>query len=995
MLIDLTVLSQLNAAPVILTQPNKEVISGHHYTYDVDATDRNGDSLTYKLLVAPNGMTIDQTTGLIRWNTTTSNIGNSSVLVEVGDGRGGVTQQQYSLSIIDAPPNRPPVFTSTPVVDAAINTSYIYQANASDADDDSLTYSFVNAPTGMTIDGSTGKISWVPTTISFQSLPFVSVTVRVADERGGVADQSFKINVQPEPGNHAPIIISEPVTQVYSPSSTLDGVVFGLKSQAPGSNASSQAPTKLFSFNVNGSNFKDLGVVTLNNSQIDADGLAVSEKYGLLGFALSSTGSVLISINSSTSVAKTLGIPLADREIRGAVFDLDDNLWVIDVAKSELLNLNPLDSSILKSTGLKFLGQPLSLLDGADIAVDDQGQFYLTTYSSVANGSSIYALDITTGVLTQLISDPGQYLAGMTFASADNTSHLFGYEVNLTDDIFSYDPNANYARTILFPNIISEFNSGRGDLAAIVHKSRYSYSVKAIDPDKDSLTYSLLTAPTGMKIDSSTGGISWDNPVASTTPIDVTVQVQDSRGGVDTQKFILQVNTGTRPSEIRGTIWEDLDSDGVREPGERGLSGVQVYLDLNQNGLFDNNESTTYTNEQSEYNFTNLSAGTYIVREVLPNDFTYTSPQPTPLFSSNLIQNGSFEQGPNTNDFAIVGAGSNIIPYWNVTIGSVDYVIKSYWQSSDGNISIDLTGSPENGGLSQTFSTIPNKNYLVTFDLSTNPSVNPGQGIPMIVKAAGQSATFIGVSSGNYQDMKYFTYTWQFSAKSATTTLEFSSQSPFYARGPVLDKVSVAEIISQNDFKQVVNLVAGEIASDINFGNSRINQSIVNNQPTFTSSNPPTTAIVGELWQYHAAATDLDKDVLTYELIAKPEGMIVDPTTGIVRWKPTLEQSTGNLVQLGGFDTNGGEKAGVYDIILAVRDGKNGIDLQTFQIQVVAPNTAPVFTNFPTNQLEATLNYSIQYQFKAQDTEGDPIIYSLDASAPNGAIINPITGVLS
>ncbi|MCC5619596.1 putative Ig domain-containing protein [Nostoc sp. CHAB 5836] len=83
------------------------------------------------------------------------------------------------------------------------------------------------------------------------------------------------------------------------------------------------------------------------------------------------------------------------------------------------------------------------------------------------------------------------------------------------------------------------------------------------------------------------------------------------------------------------------------------------------------------------------------------------------------------------------------------------------------------------------------------------------------------------------------------------------------------------------------------------------------------------------------------------------------------------------------------------DVMLRVADPYGGVVLQPFQIQVVAPNTAPVFTNFPTNKLEATVNYPIQYKFKAQDGEGDPITYSLDASAPNGATLNPITGVLS
>jgi RHS repeat-associated protein len=160
---DVVVLAQLNQKPVIESKPVIEIIGGKQYRYDVNATDPAGDTLTYKLLTSPSGMIIDATTGLISWNTVVSNKGNQSIVVEVSDGRGGVTQQNYTLSVIDTPPNRPPIFTSTPVVDAAINTEYKYDADATDPDADNLTYSLALGPEGMTVDPTTGEIKWTPT----------------------------------------------------------------------------------------------------------------------------------------------------------------------------------------------------------------------------------------------------------------------------------------------------------------------------------------------------------------------------------------------------------------------------------------------------------------------------------------------------------------------------------------------------------------------------------------------------------------------------------------------------------------------------------------------------------------------------------------------------------------------------------------------------------------------------------------------------------------
>ncbi|BCL38132.1 putative Ig domain-containing protein [Nostoc sp. MS1] len=159
---DVAVLSVLNQNPVIQTQPVLEVIGGQPYKYDVNATDPDQDPLTYQLLVAPQGLGINADTGLIEWNTNVANIGNHNISIRVSDGLGGVTQQTYTLAVIDRPPNRPPIFTSTPVVDAAINQPYKYDADAIDPDQDPLTYSLVLGPDGMKVNPTTGVVEWTP-----------------------------------------------------------------------------------------------------------------------------------------------------------------------------------------------------------------------------------------------------------------------------------------------------------------------------------------------------------------------------------------------------------------------------------------------------------------------------------------------------------------------------------------------------------------------------------------------------------------------------------------------------------------------------------------------------------------------------------------------------------------------------------------------------------------------------------------------------------------
>ncbi len=81
-----------NSSPVIESDPITTAKEGAVYTYDVEATDPNGDTLTYSLTASPTGMTINSTTGAISWTPTEDQIGENEVVVEVSDGSKSATQ---------------------------------------------------------------------------------------------------------------------------------------------------------------------------------------------------------------------------------------------------------------------------------------------------------------------------------------------------------------------------------------------------------------------------------------------------------------------------------------------------------------------------------------------------------------------------------------------------------------------------------------------------------------------------------------------------------------------------------------------------------------------------------------------------------------------------------------------------------------------------------------------------------------------------------------
>jgi len=210
-----------NHAPTITSTPITSATVNRAYAYNVDATDPDGDTLTYSLTTKPTGMTINSSTGLIKWTPTST--GDYDVTVEVFDNGSPVksTTQSFTIHVEEEsePTNQAPNITSTPITTATVDVLYTYNVNATDPDGDTLTYSLTTSPTGMTINSSTGLISWTPT-----STGDYDVTVRVSD--GSLFDtQSFTITVGD--GEVTPNLKLTPSSQTVSQGSqvTIDVVV--------------------------------------------------------------------------------------------------------------------------------------------------------------------------------------------------------------------------------------------------------------------------------------------------------------------------------------------------------------------------------------------------------------------------------------------------------------------------------------------------------------------------------------------------------------------------------------------------------------------------------------------------------------------------------------------------------------------------------------------------------------------------------------------------
>ncbi len=54
---------------------------------------------------------------------------------------------------------------------------------------------------------------------------------------------------------------------------------------------------------------------------------------------------------------------------------------------------------------------------------------------------------------------------------------------------------------------------------------------------------------------------------------------------------------------LAGNVWEDVDHNGVLDNGEFPMEGVRVFLDQNQNNIFDDKEIFTLSGPDGQYSF--------------------------------------------------------------------------------------------------------------------------------------------------------------------------------------------------------------------------------------------------------------------------------------------------------------------------------------------------------------------------------------------------------
>ncbi|HYQ72949.1 MAG TPA: putative Ig domain-containing protein, partial [Gammaproteobacteria bacterium] len=154
----------VNTPPTISGVPASAVVADSSYVFQPSATDVDGDQLSFSITNRPVWASFNTTSGRLAGTPDAGDAGSyKNIVISVSDGKDSVSLPAFDVVVtVPVVVNNPPVIAGVPGTSVVANSGYLFQPNASDADNDPLTYSVSNLPVWAAFDISSGRLSGTP-----------------------------------------------------------------------------------------------------------------------------------------------------------------------------------------------------------------------------------------------------------------------------------------------------------------------------------------------------------------------------------------------------------------------------------------------------------------------------------------------------------------------------------------------------------------------------------------------------------------------------------------------------------------------------------------------------------------------------------------------------------------------------------------------------------------------------------------------------------------
>jgi PKD repeat protein len=162
-----------NRPPVLAPVPERRVGEGFNLTFSLEATDPDGDAVSFGAARLPSGATFDAASGVFSWTPAFGAVGTYDVMFSATD---GIATVEEPGRIVVFHTNRPPAFVtvgSEPVASepgrpwhmtfrTVEGVAVRFTVTATDPDGDPLVYAAANMPRGAVWDSAGRTFSWTP-----------------------------------------------------------------------------------------------------------------------------------------------------------------------------------------------------------------------------------------------------------------------------------------------------------------------------------------------------------------------------------------------------------------------------------------------------------------------------------------------------------------------------------------------------------------------------------------------------------------------------------------------------------------------------------------------------------------------------------------------------------------------------------------------------------------------------------------------------------------
>ena len=568
-----------NLAPSISSMPITTGSEGSNYSYTVEATDPENDTLSYTLN-GPDGMSIDDN-GLVTWEPDYNTAGSYSVTVTATDPGGATDQQSYTLYITNI--NQPPVVQSLNL-STLEDQSVMGTVDASDPDGDTLSYTLVAGPVNGVVSGEFPQVIYQPNTDYFGTDQF---TVSISD---GTDTVDMTVGLTVTEVNDAPIITSSPLLSINENAGyeyavlAIDAentpLTFELETAPEGMSISVMSGVITWLPDFNAAGIYPV-IVTVSDGQLSTQHMFSLEVLNVNQNPKITSSPELITSEGSLYLYNILAIdpdnePLNYSLLYGPIgmgVSAEGVLqWTVGYSSAGTHSIQ-----IEVSDGLASVTQEFT------ITVGNSNQAPVTQNQSVSTLED-HAINFTLNA-TDFDNDVLQYV----IVEGPTKGELLGMGPNFTytpfpnvngDDLITFKVNdgmldSNESQIFLVVDAVNDAPVIESNpiLTAMV-SDPYTYALQASDIEGSNLTFQLLSGPEGMSINNS-GVLTWNPLEAGSYFVEITVSDGASVVNQDFDLVVVDANQSptilSSPVEfvISGQTWNydllysDPDDDEV------------------------------------------------------------------------------------------------------------------------------------------------------------------------------------------------------------------------------------------------------------------------------------------------------------------------------------------------------------------------------------------------------------------------------------------------